>query len=403
MNICMRQLIKNKYLLAFFLVGTGLFGLNPKITESLEEAVQHLSLEEEKEDQSSDSDTDSEADEDYSYQGLPDITIPKSMEKQECVLLFRGIHFGSRFDKQARKRVRSAPVGPLFSTAAYDYSNGDPDEKEESDAIKRGSSIRTKVKNMKARRHNFQQQYTNTMAGFLNKLGGSSDRGLYKNFEKGKNPQVSTSEELLHAGKYAAGHKFLETDVGRLRPIYSKNGKPKHPYLGQLSVVLIPKKKLLELAPYFVVYGHAHDDITVKTHFRNNILEEREVSFPGYIPGQYVLLSLPIRVPNLERPYGDWYKEKYGISKRSYRARKKILADPGETSVDTAQTLMTEVILPHMALHLAKHMKEACEEKGIKLVYKQLSGRFGPTLPSLVLANDNKRRLKALKKEEKTA
>ena len=53
---------------------------------------------------------------------------------------------------------------------------------------------------------------------------------------------------------------------------------------------------------------------------------------------------------------------------------------------ETAQTLLKNVIIPHLEVQFKKHVEEACEEKEITLVYKGLDGELKTILPSLVNA-----------------
>lgn len=247
----------------------------------------------------------------------------------------------------------------------------------------------------KALRHTFQQCYSNSYHGFHNRLGTRTGGEAFQGFVSKKNPQVSTSEAFLHAGKYAGGLKPLGKGVALLTPEYDERGKPKHPYLGKLFVILVPVAQLDELDPYFVVQGHAAGDITVSTFSANNILTEREVSFPGFVPGESVVLSASIRVPSFEGDYKPWYQEKYGISKRAYNARKKIITSLKiEKRTNTATTLLRDIIIPHAENKLKAHIKAECGRHAIRLVYKQLDGGFGNSLPVLQNAVDQGKRMR---------
>ena len=345
-------------------------------------------------------DSDSEDEEGYTYRGLPHVTIPDDKKGTTCIVLSRGIHFSpSKFVRRQRSQMRKANDAgkEIFSSAAYDLAGEPLDSKNKEKVKERAIEIRDQIKQLAPKARNlFQQIYSNQYDGFHQRLGTDSDGGIFQQFESDKNPQVSTSEDFVHAGKYASGHKFLGTGVESLDPKYDASGKPRHPYLGKLFAILVSSDQIGELAPYFVVHGHANDDITVSDHFRKNVLSEREVSMPGLIPGDCVVFSVPLRVPSFQGEYKPWYEEKFGITRRSYLARQKLLAAGNN---DTIKTLLMDVILPHMARKMKEHIAKECAAKNIRLVYKQLDGSLGQSLPSLVSATDYKKLIKQLKHE----
>lgn len=112
---------------------------------------------------------------------------------------------------------------------------------------------------------------------------------------------------------------------------YDANGKPKHPYLGKLYIVLIPTSELSNLNPNFILNLYATNKINISTHYSKDILSEREVTFHGSIPGKFVKLTLPIRVPSFNKDWHAWHEQKYGLTERKFKNRKnKILATDGD-------------------------------------------------------------------------
>lgn len=339
--------------------------------------------------------SDSEDEADYKYQGLAPLTIPKNgMER--CLVFGRGIHYSpSKFTREqlSKMRRRNNAGEDIYASAAYDLARVELGENENIVRLK-AQSLRKLISNLSPeKRAVFQQLYSNQYDAFHKKLGQSDIEGIFGQFTSQKNPLVSTSENFFHSGRYAAGFKFLGSGVESLDPAYDANGKPKHPYLGKLFVVLTDEKKMDTLDPYFVVHAHANDMITISDHYSKNVLIEREVSFPGLIPGDCVVLSTAIRVPSFEGNYKSWYQEKFGISERSYKARKKILTTgkyykndsrtPEKTKADTVQSLLEQIILPHVAEKLKEHIQKECDSQGIQLVYKGLDGKFGKALPDM--------------------
>ncbi len=344
-------------------------------------------------------DSDSENEEGYEYKGLAPLPISKDKCGKKCLALYRGIHFSpSNFSSQDRSVMRrSNDAGKaMYCSAAYDLAEqrlgDDPQSGVEEKALKIKNRI---IRQSPEERHKFQQLYSNQYDHFHKCLKGNNEYDcILPGFPLNKNPQVSTSEECLHPGKYGCGLKFLGKDIEILDPEYDLSGVPKHPYLGKLFVILVSEDQLDELDPYFVVYGHANDDIAISNHFRKNVLSEREVSMPGLIPGNSVVLSIPLKVPSFAGDYKPHYEEKFGISKRSYSIRKGMII---EGNKETVKTLLRDVILPHLAKKMERHIKEECKSKGINLIYKQPNGSFGQALPHLQNITDYRKQIKQAK------
>lgn len=346
--------------------------------------------------------SDSEDGAGYTYKELFPLTIPKEKNNKECVVLARGIHFSpSKFNQGDISQMRRADEASkdIFSSAAYDLAQKSLGSQDDQKSIKKQAlQVRKLIKSLpKKDRDKFQEIYSNQYDIFHRNLGADAHEGIFKKFRSKNNPQVSVAENFLHAGKYASGMKYLGKGVKSLDPKYDAEGKPKHPYLGKLFIILVSIDQIKDLAPYFVVHGHANDDIRISYHFSNNILEEREVAFPGLIPGDCIVFSMPIRVPSFKGDYKDFYEKKFGLSKRAYDARKKIITGKSKNQKDlkkeTVESLLKKKILPHIESQLKNHIEVECKKRNIKIVYKQLDGSFGEVLPSLMNANNCKKRI----------
>lgn len=339
--------------------------------------------------------SDSEDEEGYSYKGLSSPKIPAKIGRR-CLLLERGIHFSpSLFTKERMSRMkRHDDAGKdHYSAAAFDLTNdvplGEPGDNVM--VLMKAKSCKKFISSLpQSERNTFQQTYSNSDDTFHKKLADPKSEPPFNRFISKRNPQVSTSEVFRHAIKYALGLKYLGQGREPLDPAYDAQGKPRHPYLGKLFVFLVDERKVKELDPYFVVQAHANYEITINDYFRKDVLSEREVSIPGFIPGECVVFSIPVRVPSFKGEYKSWYHEKYGISNRIFNARRDILltgksANSNKSSEElrkhTVQSLLEKVILPHLALRLETHVKQACVQRGIDVVYKTLNGEFGPHLP----------------------
>ncbi len=342
--------------------------------------------------------SDSEDEDEYEYTGLPSLEIPEEKHNNDCIPLVRGIHFSpSKFTRQdiSEMRRENNTGQDIFCSAAYDLANEQVGSSHNINAIRKHAyKIRKTIKkSLPEDRNKFQEVYTNQYDIFHRNLGKKAKGKLFGLLKSKSNPQVSTGENFLHGSKYAFGLKFLGSHVEILDPAYDNQGKPKHPYLGKLFVLLVNTNQIDALKPYFVAYGHAKNDINISYHYSKNILEEREVSFPGLIPGDCVTLSIPVRVPSFKGDYKPWYQEKFGISKRAYNSRKRVLItgkyfknstkDPIEVKKNTVKSLLEKNILPHLEQKLKKHVRKECRDKNINLVYKQLNGAFGSKLPTM--------------------
>jgi len=146
-------------------------------------------------------------------------------------------------------------------------------------------------------------------------------KGLFENFPDlcSTNPRVSLTEDIEHALKYSCGLKAFG-DHATLKPDYDENGNPQNSILGKLIICLIPECDLQALKPFNVVAHHEAKHLKIKTHYANNILTEKEISFPGMIHEKYILDVVSFKVPSFSGPYSENYEEQFGLSKRSFAA-----------------------------------------------------------------------------------
>ena len=353
-------------------------------------------------------DSDSEDEKDYQYNGFKPIAIfPKPGTR--CLVVCRGIHFSpSYFSKEQKSHLRrDDEVGkPIYSTAAHDLAHeplfGSTRQELINEQALQVREIITKLPSEK--RNKFQQIYSNQYDEFHKKLGIFESEGIFHQFTSQKNPQVSTSEHFWHGARYAAGLKYLGANVACLNPEYDTNGKPKHPYLGKLFIIMADESKIRELDPYFVVWAHANNLITISEHYSKNVIVEREVSFPGLIPGECVVFSTAIRVPSFAGLYKSWHERKYGISKRIFNARKKVFTTgkyykdesrtAGQVREKSTKSLLEKIILPHLEQALKEHVKKECANHGISLIYKSIAEGFSTTLPNLVNASSQRENIR---------
>lgn len=331
-------------------------------------------------------DSDSEDEDGYEYRGIPALNMPAGNAGHECLAFYRGIHFErNTFSKEARSRFRRSNEArqPIFSSGAFENAQANPTDRNLNRRLLRrhGRQIKNHISAMnRAHRHVFQQKYTNQYDQFHRAIQNKNEPA-FLNFPSNHNPQASTSEEARHTCKYSFGIKFLGNGARKLKPRYNVNGKPKHPYLGKMYIIIAKTDDLPALDPYFVVHGHAQGYIKISTHFANDILTEREVSFPGFIPGKHVALSMAVRVPSFEGPYKDFYQQKFGITERSYKITQTKIKN-GTAKINR----LIDRIINHTSETLVKHVRKTCKKHNIRLVFKDLNDGFANQLPDIKAA-----------------
>ncbi|MFA5075141.1 MAG: hypothetical protein WC436_03500 [Candidatus Babeliales bacterium] len=344
--------------------------------------------------------SDSEDEEGYEYNGYDLSNIVPDQEEIEnksnkYFIFFRGIHFSPSIfsKKQISQMRRNTGAGEsILSSAAFDvahvqdYVNPVVENNILEDAAQ---SVKNVITSLSVQNRNtFQQLYTNRYDKFheqLKKKSKTDYNGIFRKFKSSRNPQVSTAEFLLHAEKYAFGQKFLGSNTKILDPEYDQNGKPRHPYLGKIYIILVNINDIENLDPYFVVYAHANNLIKVYTHYSNDILAEREVSFPSFIPGKYVVFEKAVRVPNFIGEYKNYYLKKYGVTRRKFENTKQKLSASKEQR-DKAIKNRIKTIIEFEASKLERAVIEKLKKNNIKIVYKGLDGNLAETLSSMTTA-----------------
>lgn len=401
-------------------------------TKVCNELTEHFSHEETSSDESS---SDSESEENYQYQPFinnPQKKIPSEDEKQEIAVMnqklhqgenvsffdypkisvafFRGVHYLKNIFSQEehRKLRKQSQIGKtVYASAVHELTNISPvDEAPDSQLLqKEARNLRRTINELKQEKTiepvsgsgklrmfktpyaAFQQLYTNSYDNFHSAMQAQQPKEVFGKFKSNRNPLVSTAEgEALHGGKYGGGIKGFGKEGKRLMPNYhQETGKPKHPYLGKIYVILISAPELLDIDPSFVLKMHANNEITITTHFSNNILTEREASFPGFIPGQYIIYERNVRVPSFQGPHKDYYLDKYGLSKEKYENRQKKIFQTRRGTPERKEVVdeILNLIIKHMSKQLLAWTQNAAYERDSFLMYRDLDGGFSFAPPNL--------------------
>lgn len=404
-------------------------------TKVCNELAKHFDHEETSSDESS---SDSESEENYQYQPFitnPQKRIPSEQEQQEIaamnqklhnngkvsffdypsisVAFFRGVHYLKNIFSQEehRKLRKQSQIGKtVYASAVHELTNTTPiDDAPDTRLLEtEARNLRRTINELKQEKlvdpiagsgklrtfNNpyaaFQQLYTNSYDNFHAAMKNKNPKEIFEKFVSTRNPLVSTAEgEALHGGKYGGGIKGFGKEGKRLMPNYhQETGKPKHPYLGKIYVILISAPELIDLDPSCVIKMHANNEITITTHFSNNILTEREASFPGFIPGQFIIYERNVRVPSFQGPYKDYYLDKYGLSKEKYENRQKKIFQTKRGTPERKEVVdeILNLIIKHMSKQLLAWTQNAAYERDSFLMYRDLDGGFSFDFPNLAQA-----------------
>jgi hypothetical protein len=272
-----------------------------------------------------------------------------NFEGENVVVMYRGVHcLSDKFNADERRDflAESHVNKGMFSSAAYELADLDYNEHDDPDLVEYGQSVAQQINDLNdteaftvqgrqytSERFAFQQLYSNNCAGFYKQLTNpSADYSpIFDQFDFTKNPLLSFSDRVKHPGKYGYGIKNFGDNV-RLSPEYDLQGRPKHPILGKLYGIVLDEAAVEELQPLNVVAAHNSNYISLSSHFRNDILSEREISIAGYVPEEYVVFEMPLQVPSFHRTScPGYYMQKYGLSNARYKNYRKLFTSQQTT------------------------------------------------------------------------
>jgi len=161
-----------------------------------------------------------------------------------------------------------------------------------------------------------QDQYSKNYKKFHAALGPGGGLSTYQGtyFLNDKNPFVSTSDRPDHAVRYALTKPYAGNEARRLRPRWRKDGRAERPYSGKAYISLHPLTDYQPNSPMHLTSLVRKG----KSNVFNNILAERETTFPATIPAGRLVYHCDIRYPSFKNPYHPKYMEKYGLDKELY-------------------------------------------------------------------------------------
>lgn len=268
---------------------------------------------------------------------------------EDVVVLFRGVHFlPDQFtEAQSLAYVNSQQVGNgLYSSASYEKanlpynSNNFEDLKAHSEdvvmdinALYHTDPITIRDRAFSRQRYAFQHLYSNNYQGFHAQMTNPAGEyaPIFENFPYQKNPLLSFSDRIHHPCKYGFGLKNYGAHNPRL-PEYNVAGYPRYPYMGKLYGIILDRAAIDEFMPMNVYKAHNAQELILSTHFRNDIFSEREISLPGYVPGENVVFEMPLQAPSFNHAYYPYYEKKYGLTEKRFDNFKTIFTSAGTTN-----------------------------------------------------------------------
>ena len=318
---------------------------------------------------------DSEDEEGYEFSLDAELKIPDDLEGT-CFLFFRGVFFEkSSYANQISIIKRRCNVEKnIYSLSESDYLY-EHEELLEDDSIRireylNGLDYKTKAL--------FFSFYKNSYNTFLEQINNPNEGNLRKCYKvlfpifvdlseiSKRRPVVATSEDINKALLYGFGTYRSVGGIRDIRPEYNEGQRPKYLYFGKLFVILISTSDIENINPFFVTYEYATNRYS---RFDYRKVCDREVAFPGFIDGRYVVFSINLRIPSFCGEYKIYYKQKYGINYNCFNKMKVNLSN-NRSYIDS----IIKHIIKHMTKILGTFIINKCNHNDINVVFKGLDG-----------------------------
>ncbi|CAM3213961.1 hypothetical protein G4177_26910 [Corallococcus sp. ZKHCc1 1396] len=212
------------------------------------------------------------------------------------------------------------------------------------------------------------------------------DWEAYEGLFNGANPFVSTGDTPRHALKYALGMKFYGDLVKhRLFPGWSaETGRVKKPYSGKVYILLHSLNEFIEDAPLHVPTLNTQGRIRVA----DEIVEEREATFPSFIPRKRVVWEHVTKFPSFDG-YTDQHLEKYGLTEEDFEQYKAALFTSPNRTESTHKSQIQESraieawLVNFHEVRLIEIARRIAESRGMILVYQGADGGLSRELASV--------------------
>lgn len=334
----------------------------------------------------------------------------KSITTQFVVAQYRGIAYETtQWNAQRRREHRelneidtayySAGVYDLAQVAFHEEWSDETQERLQKSATElREKLIQLRSRDPEEKRSNqiaygsranqIQEIYSRNKDAFMEELE-TLDLGTVKN------PFVSTGDTPFHALKYAYGIKpYKEHRDERLRPRWKKNGLAERPYSGKVYLSLHPVDDYEEKSgPLHVPSLNTHGIISLDPR----ILNERESTFPGYIPENRIKYTYVAKYPSFKGEYKKIYLYKYGLKKSAYDKLQALFMKHGPHSKENraVKAILGEFLCAYHEVRLQEKAQELAEKMGEEqhvktvLIYRTEYGFFSLTRPVYVFPNNS--------------
>jgi len=283
-----------------------------------------------------------EADPNYKYHPPQIIGNLDNFANQKVLVLFRGVHLlANNFTSEQREAyIFSIQANkPMYCSAVYKSAQQNYNFADFGVLNNHARNIAAQIhvldslgpitigeRNYASRLYVFQEIYSNSSIHFFQQLYQPfyPYQDIFERFTFKDNPLLSFSDDVKHPAKYGYGLKnFGKSEP--LLPEYDNDGKPRHPILGKLYGIVLNEAAVKRLKPLNVVKAHETKMLKIYSHFRKNVLSEREISIAGSVPAEHVVFEMNLSVPSFDGSYKSYYFQKYGLTKRRYNNFYKVL------------------------------------------------------------------------------
>lgn len=209
------------------------------------------------------------------------------------------------------------------------------------------------------------------------------------------NPFISMGDVPLHALKYAYGIKPYEGhEHERLHPRWSKDhsgviGQAERPYSGKVYVTLHTIAEYKQDNPVHVTSHNHLGKLAINDNAKGfQIINERETTYPAYIPEGRVAMTHIAKYPSFSGPYKTIYAMKYGIDKEFYTAFQAALKEfpPGSEGIEVCRILLGEYLCHYHQFRLLEQTQLEAAKRNLVLVYVDERGDLSLNLPPLIAA-----------------
>lgn len=236
-----------------------------------------------------------------------------------------------------------------------------------------------------------QNIYTQDFHGFHELIRENEE--LKQLFFNDANPFLSTGDTPYHALKYAYGLKpYKGYEDQRLRPRWQASGRAERPYSGVVYTSLHPLTDFDNDGPLHLISLNRAAEVNLKNEL--NIIAERESCFPSYLPADRVIHKHTAKYPSFKPEYKTINQHKYGLPPEEFsKFRDGLLNNkPHTTEHKNFKQLLGETLCSYHEVRLIDLAREAAEELGGVLIYRDINGKFS-LKPPVDSVNRNTRQI----------